>query len=70
MQVRAAQEDLRVTEVPVRYRRRIGVSKVSGTVRGVIGAGTKILYVIAREAFYDARRAFKRSRAAPHRARS
>ena len=50
MQVRAAQMQLRCLEVPARYRRRIGVSKVSGTVRGVIGAGTKILYIIAREA--------------------
>ncbi len=49
MQVKAAKAGLRCREVPVRYRRRIGQSKVSGTVRGVIGAGTKILYVIARE---------------------
>ena len=51
MQVRAAQLKLEVVEVPVSYRRRIGISKVSGTVRGVVGAGTKILYVIGREAF-------------------
>jgi glycosyltransferase involved in cell wall biosynthesis len=50
MQVRAAQRGLVCKEVPVRYRRRIGRSKVSGTIRGVIGAGTKILYVIFREA--------------------
>jgi glycosyltransferase involved in cell wall biosynthesis len=50
MQVRAAQEGLRCLEIPARYRRRIGTSKVSGTIRGVIGAGTKILYVIGREA--------------------
>lgn len=50
MQVRAAQVKLRCLEIPTRYRRRIGVSKVSGTVRGAIGAGTKILYIIAREA--------------------
>jgi len=50
MQIRAAKRCLRVQEVPVRYRRRIGRSKISGTVRGVIGAGTKILYTIAREA--------------------
>jgi glycosyltransferase involved in cell wall biosynthesis len=53
MQVRAAQMQLRCLEVPARYRRRIGVSKVSGTVRGVIGAGTKILYIIVREALRD-----------------
>ena len=50
MQVLAAKVGLKVTEVPVSYRRRIGRSRVSGTIRGVIGAGTKILYVIAREA--------------------
>lgn len=49
MQVRAAKLGLAIAEVPVSYRRRIGVSKVSGTIRGVIGAGTKILYVIGRE---------------------
>ena len=50
MQVRAAKIGLVSAEIPVRYRRRIGTSKVSGTIRGVIGAGTKILYVIGREA--------------------
>jgi glycosyltransferase involved in cell wall biosynthesis len=49
MQIKAAQLRMPVVEVPVSYKRRIGVSKVSGTVRGVIGAGTKILYVIGRE---------------------
>lgn len=46
MQVRAAKAGLRCTEVPVRYRNRIGVSKVSGTVRGTILAGHKILWTI------------------------
>jgi len=50
MQVKAVKRGLRCVEVPVRYRRRIGVSKVSGTIKGVIGAGTKILYIIGREA--------------------
>ncbi len=50
MQVRAAKIGLRCREIPARYRRRIGTSKVSGTIRGVFGAGTKILYVIGREA--------------------
>ena len=49
MQVRAARIRLACREIPARYRRRIGKSKVSGTIRGVIGAGTKILYVIGRE---------------------
>ena len=50
MQVKAARSGLRCLEVPANYRTRIGRSKVSGTIRGVIGAGTKILYIIAREA--------------------
>lgn len=49
MQARAAAAGYRVAEVPVSYRRRIGRSKISGTVRGVAGAGTKILSTIARE---------------------
>ena len=48
MQVKAAKQNLRFTEVPVRYRRRIGVSKVSGTVKGTIMAGYKILYTLFR----------------------
>ncbi len=50
MQVKAIRQGLRTLEVPVDYRRRIGISKVSGTVRGAIGAGGKIIYVILREA--------------------
>lgn len=50
MQVKAAELGLRAHEVPVRYRRRIGVSKVSGTVTGSIKAGVKILSVIGRHA--------------------
>ena len=48
MQIKAARQGLRTVEVPVRYRRRIGTSKVSGTVRGTIGAGYKILWTIYR----------------------
>lgn len=47
MQVKALQADLRVREVPVRYRSRTGRSKISGTVRGTVGAGTAILLTIA-----------------------
>jgi glycosyltransferase involved in cell wall biosynthesis len=50
MQIKAAEQKLRVLEVPARYRRRIGVSKVSGTIKGTIMAGYKILYVIGRHA--------------------
>ena len=46
MQVRAAKAGLRTAEVPVRYRVRIGESKVSGTLRGTILAGHKILWTI------------------------
>lgn len=46
MQVRALQLRARVTEVPVRYRRRVGKSKISGTVSGVVKAGWWILYTI------------------------
>ncbi|MFM1815236.1 MAG: hypothetical protein RLZ98_1931 [Pseudomonadota bacterium] len=60
MQVRAAQRKLKCAEVPVSYRRRIGRSKVSGTIRGVVGAGTKILYVIFREALFGGGRQTKR----------
>jgi glycosyltransferase involved in cell wall biosynthesis len=48
MQARAARAGLRVAEVPVRYRRRIGRSKISGTLRGVMGAGWKILFTLVR----------------------
>lgn len=46
MQVKAAKMKLRCTEVPVKYRRRVGISKVSGTIRGTILAGHKILWTI------------------------
>ncbi|EON77430.1 Glycosyltransferase [Lunatimonas lonarensis] len=46
MQIKAAKKGMKAAEVPVNYRRRIGVSKVSGTVRGVFGAGYKILWTI------------------------
>ena len=48
MQIKAAILGLRSTEVPVRYRRRIGVSKISGTITGTVKAGWKILGMIAR----------------------
>jgi hypothetical protein len=50
MQIKAARAGLRAVEVPVDYRPRIGRSKVSGTVSGTVGAGTKILALIARDA--------------------
>jgi len=50
MQIRALQLGARVEEVPVRYRRRVGRSKISGTVTGVIKAGWWILYTIFKYA--------------------
>ncbi len=50
MQAKAARRGLRCAEVPVNYRRRAaGVSKVSGTVKGSVLAGSKILWTIGRE---------------------
>ena len=46
MQVKAAKQNVRFMEVPVDYRNRIGHSKISGTVKGVFGAGYKILYTL------------------------
>lgn len=46
MQVKAAKFKLKSMEIPVTYRRRIGISKVSGTIRGTILAGHKILWTI------------------------
>ena len=49
MQVKALTAGLRVMEVPVSYRKRIGKSKISGTILGSLKAGIKILWVIGRE---------------------
>lgn len=49
MQVRALQAGLVVKEVPVSYRKRIGKSKISGTVLGSYRAGRKILGILGRE---------------------
>ena len=55
MQVKAARAGLRGLEVPVRYRRRIGRSKISGTWKGAAQAGTKILGTIAADAIRGGR---------------
>jgi glycosyltransferase involved in cell wall biosynthesis len=57
MQARALIAGLRIREVPVRYRRRVGTSKISGTVRGTIRAGVKIIGTIM--VYYPA---YRRSR--------
>lgn len=51
MQLKALKKDFTYVEVPVRYRNRIGVSKVSGTLKGAIFAGVKILTWIFKYGF-------------------
>lgn len=52
MQIKAHRMGIRVMEMPVKYRRRRGgQSKISGTLRGSVGAGVKILATIARYGF-------------------
>jgi glycosyltransferase involved in cell wall biosynthesis len=46
MQLKAAKLKLKITEVPVRYRKRIGISKISGTIKGTVMAGYKIITTI------------------------
>ena len=51
MQIKAHRAGLRILEVPVPYRCRIGTSKISGTISGSVRAGIKILSTIARYGF-------------------
>lgn len=51
MQVKALRAGLTVAEVPVSYRRRVGVSKITGTLSGTLRAGAKILWTIGRYSF-------------------
>jgi len=51
MQIKAVKQGLSIMEVPVRYRTRIGTSKISGTVIGSIKAGAKILYTVFSHIF-------------------
>ena len=51
MQLKVLKKRYSYTEVPVRYKKRIGVSKVSGTVKGAIFAGVKILSWIFKYSF-------------------
>jgi glycosyltransferase involved in cell wall biosynthesis len=48
MQVKALRRGLRVAEVPVSYRRRLGVSKITGTLAGTLRAGYTILWTVLR----------------------
>lgn len=52
MQIKAVRTGLRWLEIPVPYRCRVGQSKISGTVSGVIKAGSKILWTIARHGLF------------------
>jgi len=52
MQIKAAMLGLKSTEVPVDYRNRIGTSKISGTVSGVLKAGYKILFTVFKYKFW------------------
>ncbi|WP_108804988.1 glycosyltransferase family 2 protein [Aquimarina sp. Aq107] len=51
MQLKAIKRSFSYIEVPVRYKKRIGVSKVSGTIKGAIFAGVKILSWIFKYSF-------------------
>ena len=51
MQLKALKQKFTYREIPVNYRNRIGVSKVSGTIKGAIFAGVKILWWIFKYSF-------------------
>ncbi len=51
MQLKALKAKMSYTEIPVRYKKRIGISKVSGTVKGSVMAGVKILTWIFKYSF-------------------
>ena len=51
MQIKALKKRLRIVEVPVRYRKRIGKSKITGTFSGTVRAGVKIIYTIFKYGF-------------------
>ncbi|MDD5149066.1 MAG: glycosyltransferase family 2 protein [Flavobacterium sp.] len=51
MQLKILKKHIPYTEIPVRYKNRIGVSKVSGTVKGTVMAGIKIIGWIFKYAF-------------------
>ncbi len=51
MQLKVLKQELTYKEVPMKYRNRIGVSKVSGTIKGSILAGVKILGWIFKYSF-------------------
>lgn len=57
MQVKAKLKGLKVKEFPVRYRMRVGQSKISGTIKGTVLAGSKMLYTLLK--LYSTRRKYQ-----------
>ena len=51
MQIKAVKRKMRFCEVPVNYKKRIGISKVSGTVKGTVLAGIKIIFAVFKYRF-------------------
>jgi glycosyltransferase involved in cell wall biosynthesis len=51
MQIKAVKLGLRCVEVPVSYRKRVGVSKVTGTIGGTVKASARILWLLGRYVF-------------------
>lgn len=51
MQIKTVKHNMKYCEVPVNYRKRIGVSKVSGTVKGTVLAGIKIIFAVFKYRF-------------------
>lgn len=48
MQIKAVKAGLKILEIPVNYRKRVGVSKISGSFWGSVKAGLKIIFTIFR----------------------
>lgn len=48
MQIKIAKQKIKYKEFPARYRRRVGVSKITGTLKGTILAGYKIIYTLIK----------------------
>ena len=51
MQIKAVKQKMTFCEVPVNYKKRIGVSKVSGTIKGTVLAGIKIIFAVFKYRF-------------------
>jgi len=48
MQIKIAKQKIAYSEFPARYRKRVGVSKITGTLKGTILAGYKIIYTLIK----------------------